>query len=56
VQKAYDTAKDILVNNHDRLEHIAQRLINKETIETDELEKLFTEPVDTPNLKPASRR
>lgn len=46
VQTAYNTAKDILLNNKDRLTHIAQRLMAKETIEPDELEKLFTEPVD----------
>ena len=46
VQTAYNTAKDILLNNKDRLTHIAQRLMAKETIEPDELEKLFTEPID----------
>ncbi len=46
VQTAYDTAKDILLNNRDRLTHIAVRLMAKETIEPDELEKLFTEPMD----------
>ncbi|MDD4874018.1 MAG: ATP-dependent zinc metalloprotease FtsH [Dehalococcoidales bacterium] len=60
VQTAYDTARDILMNNKDRLGHIAQRLIIKETIESVELDKLFTEPVnaidttkdDTPVTKP----
>jgi cell division protease FtsH len=47
VQTAYDTARDILIKHKDRLAHIAQRLIAKETIEPDELEKLFTEPMDT---------
>ncbi len=46
VQTAYDTAREILVNNRDRLTHIAQRLIAKETIEPDELDKLFNEPLD----------
>ena len=46
VQTAYDTARDILENNRDRLTHIAQRLIAKETIEPDELDKLFNEPLD----------
>jgi len=47
VQTAYDTARDILIKHKDRLAHIAQRLIAKETIEPDVLEKLFTEPMDT---------
>ncbi|MFA5629103.1 MAG: ATP-dependent zinc metalloprotease FtsH [Dehalococcoidales bacterium] len=47
VQTAYDSAKEILLKNRDRLEHIAQYLMAKETIEADELEKLFTEPVET---------
>ncbi|HAS27697.1 MAG TPA: cell division protein FtsH [Dehalococcoidia bacterium] len=46
LQTAYNTAKDILLKNKDRLAHIAQRLMAKETIEPDELEKLFTEPID----------
>ena len=46
VQTAYNTAKDILLNNKDRLTHIAQRLMAKETIEPDEMEKLFKETVD----------
>jgi cell division protease FtsH len=46
VQTAYNTAREILANNRDRLTHIAQRLMAKETIEPDELEKLFTEPMD----------
>ena len=46
IQTAYKTAKDILLKNRDRLTHIAQVLMDKETIEPDELEKLFTEPID----------
>ncbi len=46
VQEGYDTAHDILSNNKDRLEHIALRLMEKETIETNELEALFTESTD----------
>ncbi|MDD4924657.1 MAG: ATP-dependent zinc metalloprotease FtsH [Dehalococcoidales bacterium] len=46
VQTAYNTAREILLNNRDRLTHIALRLMAKETIEPDELEKLFTEPMD----------
>jgi cell division protease FtsH len=46
VQTAYDTAREILINNRDRLTHVALRLIAKETIEPDELDKLFTEPID----------
>jgi cell division protease FtsH len=46
MQTAYKTAKEILLKNRDRLTHIAKVLIAKETIEPDELEKLFTEPID----------
>ena len=46
IQTAYKPAKDILLKNRDRLTHIAQVLMDKETIEPDELEKLFTEPID----------
>ncbi len=46
VQTAYNSAREILLNNRDRLTHIAERLMAKETIEPDELEKLFTEPLD----------
>jgi cell division protease FtsH len=45
IQKAYDTARDILIKHKDRLEYIAQRLIFKETVEGDELEALFTGPI-----------
>ncbi len=52
LQTAYNTAREILINNKDRLIHIAQRLIAKETIESDELEKLFTEPLGTTESEP----
>ena len=52
LQTAYNTAREILINNKDRLIHIAQRLIAKETIESDELEKLFTEPLGTTETEP----
>ncbi len=52
LQTAYNTAREILINNKDRLIHIAQRLIAKETIESDELEKLFTEPLGTMETEP----
>ena len=42
IQKAYDTAKTILNENKKRLVHIASQLLNHETLEGGELEKLFT--------------
>ncbi len=45
IQKAYDVAKGILVENKPKLVQIAQRLMVEETIEGDTLEKLFNEPV-----------
>jgi len=45
IQKAYDVAKGILVENKPKLLQIAQRLMVEETIEGDTLEKLFNEPV-----------
>jgi cell division protease FtsH len=45
IQHAHDQAERILTKNKKRLTHIAQRLIAQETIEGDELEAVFTEPI-----------
>jgi cell division protease FtsH len=44
---AYETAKDILVKNMQRLTHISEKLIVQETLEGEELELIFNEPVTT---------
>jgi cell division protease FtsH len=53
IQRAYDTAKKILSENKERLKLIAERLIAKETIEEDEFEALFKEPLPSPRLQAA---
>ncbi len=45
VDEAYAEAKDILTRNEGRLRHIARRLITEETLEGEELEKAFSEPL-----------
>jgi cell division protease FtsH len=47
IQAAHDQAKKILTKHKKRLVHIAQRLIAQETIEGEELEAVFTEPLGT---------
>jgi cell division protease FtsH len=51
IQRAHDQAEHILTKNKKRLAHIAQRLIAQETIEGDELEAVFTEPIGTKKTK-----
>ncbi|MBN2098978.1 MAG: ATP-dependent zinc metalloprotease FtsH [Dehalococcoidia bacterium] len=45
IQKAYDVAKSILVENKPKLVQIAERLIVEESLEGEKLEKLFNEPI-----------
>jgi cell division protease FtsH len=45
IQQAQETAKEILTKNRSKLELIAQKLIAEETLEGEELEALFKEPV-----------
>ncbi len=59
IQHAHDEAKRILTENKPRLIHIAEKLIAQETIEGEELEAVFTEPLSpkveataTPTPKP----
>jgi cell division protease FtsH len=52
IQKAQDTAKEILTKNRAKLELVAKKLIAEETLEGEELEALFKELI--PQTAPAS--
>jgi cell division protease FtsH len=52
IQNALDQAKKILTKHKKRLTHIAERLMAQETIEGDELEAVFTEPIGTKTKAP----
>ncbi|MFH0913686.1 MAG: ATP-dependent zinc metalloprotease FtsH [Chloroflexota bacterium] len=52
IQKAYDTAKSILTEKKDRLIHIAKKLVAVETLDGEELNAAFTEPL--PTVQPAA--
>jgi cell division protease FtsH len=47
IQQAQDMAREILTTNRSKLELIARRLIAEETLEGEELEAAFTEPIGT---------
>jgi cell division protease FtsH len=47
IQHAHDQARKILTKHKKRLAYLAEKLMAQETIEGDELEAAFTEPVDT---------
>jgi cell division protease FtsH len=49
VQEAYGKAKKILNKYRAQLDAVAERLIEVETIDRDEFERIFTEPVPTKN-------
>jgi cell division protease FtsH len=53
IQHAHDQAKKILTENKPRLVHIAEKLIVQETIEGEELEATFTEPIGTKAKAPS---
>ncbi|MBA7602366.1 ATP-dependent zinc metalloprotease FtsH [subsurface metagenome] len=53
IQRAYDTAKEILTENKERLKLIAERLIDKETIEEAEFLALVKKPLPSPELQAA---
>ncbi len=53
IRQAYETAKKILVENRKRLNYIAEKLVARETLEGEELEAIFTEPV--PAAKPKAK-
>ncbi len=50
IDQAYRTAKEILLQHMDKLEQIATLLVEKETIEGQEIEALFDEPRPRPEL------
>ncbi len=52
VQKAYDTAKNILQSNFDVLERVARALLEKETLDREDLEKLVSAPSTMPPMGP----
>ena len=52
IQGAYKTAEEILATNRAKLKQLAEYLIAKETIEGEELEKFFSEPVPQTEEKP----
>ena len=56
IQYAYNTAKKILTDNKERLKLVAERLMDKETIEETEFEALLKEPLPSSQLEatPAS--
>ncbi|MFO8009667.1 MAG: ATP-dependent zinc metalloprotease FtsH [Dehalococcoidia bacterium] len=49
IENAYDTAREILTDNHSKLVQIAENLIVEETIEGEALNRLF----DSPTVEPA---
>jgi cell division protease FtsH len=53
IKQAYETAKKILVENRQRLNYMAEKLVAQETLEGEELEAIFTEPV--PTAKPKAK-
>jgi cell division protease FtsH len=52
IHQAYEAARKILTENKPRLVHIAEKLIAQETIEGEELEAAFTEPLGTKTKAP----
>ncbi len=48
IQSAHKVAKGTLTENKSKLIQIAQRLIAQETLESEELEALFSEPIPSP--------
>jgi len=56
IQHAHDEARRLLTENKARLIHIAEKILVQETIEGEELELAFTEPLTTkPKAKPATQ-
>jgi len=52
IEKAHDEARRLLTKNKKRLVHVAEKIIAQETIEGDELELAFTEPL---TVKPKAK-
>jgi cell division protease FtsH len=56
IQNAHDEARRLLTKNKKRLVHIAEKIIVQETIEGEELELAFTEPLSVkPKAPPATQ-
>jgi cell division protease FtsH len=53
INQAYETAKSILVKNKARLKYIAEKLVAQETLEGEELEAIFTQPM---SAKPRAKQ
>lgn len=51
IKNAFQKAKEILISHKPRLIYIANQLMLKETLEGEELEKLFTEPIPEQFIK-----
>ncbi len=48
IQRAYDTARNLLTENKERLEHLARELIARETLDEPELDKIFEDLAPQP--------
>jgi cell division protease FtsH len=53
ISQAYETAKNILMKNKARLNYIAKKLVAMETLEGEELEAIFTQPM---SAKPRAKQ
>jgi len=56
IQQAHETARKILTENRAKLVELAERLIAQETLEGEELDKIFNEPVASPLPETAATR
>ena len=56
IQQAYDVARRTINENRAKLEQLARELVAKETVEGEELEKLFEEPVPAGELAPVGEK
>jgi len=56
IQQAYDVARRTINENRAKLEQLAKELVAKETVEGEELEKLFEEPVPAGELAPVAEK
>ena len=56
IDNAAYTARNILQNNIERLVHLAEKLFVQETLEGEDLEKAFTEPLSPGETQEASRQ
>jgi cell division protease FtsH len=52
VSEAYKNAKSLLVENREFLDHVAQRLLEVETLSREEFEKIFPPPIPKRNYTP----